>query len=96
MFLPSFVPRDIFPMTKSQALPHQLSRADEMSSLALTLSIPLPAGAGWGPGAEACERADALFQPTGWAREGLRADGGGQRPAAGQSQDRVSPTLKGW
>lgn len=46
MFLPSFVPRDIFPMTKSQALPHQLSRADEMSSLALTLSIPLPAGAG--------------------------------------------------
>ena len=30
------------------------------------------------------------------SREGLRADGGGQRPAAGQSQDRVSPTLKGW
>lgn len=65
MVLPSFVPSDIFPMTKSQASPHRLSRADEMSTLALTLSSPLPTGAGRGPGAEACERADALFQPTG-------------------------------
>lgn len=48
-------------------------------------------GAGPGSGAEAFERADDLLQPPERAGEGLCADGGGQWPAAGQPQDRVSP-----